>query len=191
MAAILKLMTTLSLRHYSHTPSGEYSWRVGVINITGNRSTSSSGTVSIQAAEGETPRLLTVKHRSDLQAHKNADFWIYKMKVYLTHDLELTPKDVLALVSEESNRRRLRLEKAHALQAMTAELDTKNRRIPLSQDVKVLVWQRDSGRCVECDSQKNLEFDHVIPLAMGGSNTTRNLQLLCESCNRRKGPTLG
>jgi 5-methylcytosine-specific restriction endonuclease McrA len=57
--------------------------------------------------------------------------------------------------------------------------------------VKVAVWQRDAGRCVECGSQEDLEFDHVIPLAMGGSNTERNLQLLCAACNRRKGATLG
>lgn len=52
------------------------------------------------------------------------------------------------------------------------------------------VWQRDGGRCVDCASQQDLEYDHVIPLAMGGSNTDRN-QLLCEVCNRRKGASLG
>lgn len=57
--------------------------------------------------------------------------------------------------------------------------------------MKIAVWQRDSGRCVECDSNEDLEFDHIIPLAMGGANTLRNLQLLCGSCNRRKGATLG
>ena len=60
----------------------------------------------------------------------------------------------------------------------------------ISDEVKVFVWQRDCGGCAKCGSQERLEFDHIIPLAMGGSNTARNLQLLCESCNRLKGATI-
>jgi 5-methylcytosine-specific restriction endonuclease McrA len=48
------------------------------------------------------------------------------------------------------------------------------------------VWRRDEGRCVKCGSQEKLEFDHIIPLSKGGSNTVRNVQLLCENCNRGK-----
>lgn len=118
-------------------------------------------------------------------------YWLHKKKIYVTTDLVLTAADVAALVNESENKRRLRLEKAHALQAMVKQLDTKAKRAAIPQDVKMVVWQRDGGRCVACESQVNLEFDHVIPVAMGGSNTARNLQVLCESCNRRKGATLG
>lgn len=65
--------------------------------------------------------------------------------------------------------------------------ETSNSRAPIPREVRDGVWRRDEGRCVECGSQENLEFDHVIPIALGGSNTERNLQLLCEECNRRKG----
>ena len=74
---------------------------------------------------------------------------------------------------------------------MRNAVDHRVTRQPIPQEVKLLVWQRDRGRCVECGVQSELEFDHIIPLAMGGSNTDRNLQLLCETCNRRKGATLG
>src|SRR5690606_11117267 len=57
-------------------------------------------------------------------------------------------------------------------------------REPIPDEVKVFVWKRDAGKCVKCGSQEALEFDHIIPLAMGGSNTQRNLQLLCETCNK-------
>ena len=49
------------------------------------------------------------------------------------------------------------------------------------------VWRRCQMRCVKCSSNERLEVDHIIPLAKGGSNTVRNLQLLCEECNRSKG----
>ena len=60
-------------------------------------------------------------------------------------------------------------------------------REPIPQHVQMFVWQRDRGRCVKCGCQERLEYDHIIPLAKGGSNTERNIQLLCESCNRAKG----
>ena len=63
-------------------------------------------------------------------------------------------------------------------------------RKPISRAVKKFVWQRDSGRCTECGSKKNLEFDHIIPVSEDGSNTERNLQLLCQSCNRKKGASI-
>ena len=65
-----------------------------------------------------------------------------------------------------------------------------DRRAAIPRDVKTAVWRRDEGRCVDCGSRENLEFDHVIPVAMGGSNTERNIQLLCEPCNRGKGANL-
>jgi hypothetical protein len=62
-----------------------------------------------------------------------------------------------------------------------------NHRAPIPQRIQMFVWQRDRGRCVTCGSAERLEYDHIIPLAKGGSNTERNVQLLCESCNRLKG----
>ena len=56
----------------------------------------------------------------------------------------------------------------------------------ISQHVRREVWRRDMGRCVKCGSQERLEYDHIIPFSKGGSNTVRNIELLCESCNRKK-----
>ncbi|MEQ1558823.1 MAG: HNH endonuclease [Methyloglobulus sp.] len=52
--------------------------------------------------------------------------------------------------------------------------------------VKIAVWRRDNGKCVECGSNEKLEYDHIIPVSKDGSNTERNIQLLCEKCNRKK-----
>jgi HNH endonuclease len=63
-------------------------------------------------------------------------------------------------------------------------------RQPIPDSVRLFVWQRDNGRCVKCGSRERLEFDHIIPVAAGGSNTERNVQLLCETCNRSKGSAI-
>jgi len=64
--------------------------------------------------------------------------------------------------------------------------DQRGGRTPIPSSVKREVWRRDEGRCVECGRNGKLEFDHIIPLSEGGSDTVRNLQLLCEKCNRSK-----
>ena len=43
-----------------------------------------------------------------------------------------------------------------------------NRVIPTS--VKLEVWKRDKGRCIQCGSTDNLHFDHIIPYTRGGSS---------------------
>lgn len=57
--------------------------------------------------------------------------------------------------------------------------------------IKDQVWRRDEGKCIECGSNEKLEFDHIIPISKGGANTYRNIQLLCEPCNRRKSAKIG
>ncbi|WP_139061120.1 HNH endonuclease [Enterobacter asburiae] len=54
---------------------------------------------------------------------------------------------------------------------------------------------RDKGRCAVCTSDltglfstgHKLAIDHIIPLALGGNNDPTNLQILCSSCNGKKG----
>jgi len=69
------------------------------------------------------------------------------------------------------------------------EADSRSRSI--SEDTKNQVWNRDKGKCVQCGSNEKLEFDHIIPFSKGGANTKRNIQLLCEPCNRRKSDKIG
>ena len=61
----------------------------------------------------------------------------------------------------------------------------------ITEDVKDSVWNRDGGKCIQCGDNENLEFDHIIPFSEGGSNTKRNIQLLCQPCNRKKSNKIG
>ena len=57
-----------------------------------------------------------------------------------------------------------------------------------AKDVEVL-YKKQSGRCAgcQCTLAAGYHVDHKNPVARGGSNWPRNLQLLCARCNHRKG----
>jgi 5-methylcytosine-specific restriction endonuclease McrA len=42
-------------------------------------------------------------------------------------------------------------------------------------------------RCAACGSTKNLELDHIQPLAQGGTHAAENRQVLCHQHNLEKG----
>jgi 5-methylcytosine-specific restriction endonuclease McrA len=113
----------------------------------------------------------------------------------LAAEAERLRAEELALIAEARTveaERKYRLEVEWARRVLAGDDETlQTRRLAIPKTVRYAVWQRDGARCVECGARKDLEFDHIIPVARGGGNTERNLQLLCASCNRRKGATLG
>jgi hypothetical protein len=56
----------------------------------------------------------------------------------------------------------------------------------VSSKVRQAVFARDQGKCAICLSQVDIEYDHIIPFEKGGSNSEKNIQLLCKICNRKK-----
>jgi 5-methylcytosine-specific restriction endonuclease McrA len=56
------------------------------------------------------------------------------------------------------------------------------------EDVAALLSVQ-GGRCAYCRKSVKRAFhvDHIMPLALGGSNVRANLQVLCASCNSKKG----
>ncbi len=115
-------------------------------------------------------------------------YWLYRDRIWWERD-DLGPADVEALADERLAGKRRRLDRAHGLRSGRAPSAPARPGIP--REVRIAVFERDGGRCVECGSRALLQFDHVIPIAMGGSSAASNLQLLCDSCNREKGATLG
>ncbi|OFZ26842.1 MAG: hypothetical protein A2381_16710 [Bdellovibrionales bacterium RIFOXYB1_FULL_37_110] len=56
----------------------------------------------------------------------------------------------------------------------------------MPRKVKETVYKRANGQCENCESTHNLEYEHKIPFAMGGTNDILNIDLLCSLCNQRK-----
>ena len=66
----------------------------------------------------------------------------------------------------------------------------KNGRIRISTRIRKLLMDKAGNKCVKCGRSESdgvkLHVDHIIPLAMGGTNSLDNLQPLCVSCNSSK-----
>jgi 5-methylcytosine-specific restriction endonuclease McrA len=113
-------------------------------------------------------------------------YWAFERRIFWEDD-ELAAADVLALVRQRQRRARRTLERAHAALAGEA---AERRREPIPRQVRLAVFERDGGRCVECGSGFEIQYDHVIPVALGGAGTVENVQVLCAPCNRAKGAAL-
>jgi hypothetical protein len=115
-------------------------------------------------------------------------WWLWRGRVF-REDEGYGDEDVLALLTERDRRKQRQLDRAKATLGRERDADLPHR-TAIPRDVKLAIWERDKGRCSECGADKLLEFDHVIPLALGGSNSERNLQILCADCNRHKADAL-
>jgi 5-methylcytosine-specific restriction endonuclease McrA len=59
----------------------------------------------------------------------------------------------------------------------------------LSSDLAEKLFELQQGKCPCCKKPlgKDYHLDHKIPLALGGTNTDDNMQLLRKTCNLQKG----
>ena len=65
------------------------------------------------------------------------------------------------------------------------------KRKPISAEKILRILRRDRFTCQYCGATGvDLEIDHVIPIALGGSNSEINLVTACRKCNRKKGKKL-
>jgi len=121
------------------------------------------------------------------------DWWSYRAVVLRVGLANIRNRDELVLLIKQYVLRRDRNVERIRRQVETLEnyvMLEGSAREPIPEDVRMFVWRRDNGQCVRCGSRERLEFDHIIPVIAGGSSTERNVQLLCESCNRSKGATV-
>lgn len=117
-------------------------------------------------------------------------FAFYK-GVWYQDTSSIDPDDLGVLVKAQHEMVAQKIERAKRYLGAVGRTSSRTGREPIPREVQILVWQRDQGKCVRCGSNANLEFDHIIPLSKGGANSARNIQLLCQTCNRSKGARIG
>ena len=64
------------------------------------------------------------------------------------------------------------------------------RRPTFSTSFRLSLFLKRKGICSDCNRKieagKAWDIDHILPLAMGGTNAPENLQILCRPCHRSK-----
>jgi HNH endonuclease len=158
-----------------------FGWRYDF--MLGNRPSAGSWRSKRYRAIVEAQRL----QPAELFSSQGRMYWLFEDRVYW-EDEGLGAQDLLALVRDRQRRQERKLQRAHA--ALAADGAAVRRRDAIAREVKQAVWERDGGRCVECGSNFDLHYDHVIPFSMGGASTFENLQVLCADCNRSKGASI-
>ena len=65
--------------------------------------------------------------------------------------------------------------------------EQKGGKLPYGTVPKIGLAQRWKCAACQCAIRKRYHIDHIVPLAKGGRHEPRNIQLLCATCNLRKG----
>ena len=74
-------------------------------------------------------------------------------------------------------------------ESITETSEERRRGRYISFKTKIRVVRRDNYTCQGCSKHlqdNEVEFDHIIPIAKGGSSEEHNIRLTCYDCNREK-----
>jgi hypothetical protein len=116
-------------------------------------------------------------------------YWRFEGHWYADNE-DLSADEVRALLIARGQRRRATINRAQTIAAMSDAPPPVSVRGAIPDDMRLLVLTRDEGRCRQCGSTSELQFDHIIPWSKGGATSPENLQVLCGPCNRRKGASV-
>lgn len=111
--------------------------------------------------------------------------WAFKEYMYDVSG-HYSDKQIRLLILEDFDKERRYFEKLKVKFDEPRVIESSYNRPRIPEKIRIEVWRRDGGKCARCGSREKLEYDHIVPISKGGSNTARNIELLCEKCNRSK-----
>ena len=116
-------------------------------------------------------------------ARKDGQGWWWYLDRFWWEDEGLKAIEVEKRVLQSDLHRKQKSEAvARVREALLGEAPVPLAEEDLSEAVRLAVWRRDRGRCVDCGSGEKVEFDHIVPISQGGSDTEVNVELRCQSC---------
>ncbi|MNK90091.1 hypothetical protein D3C87_1101320 [compost metagenome] len=123
----------------------------------------------------------------NLYAHDLEDLSNQSVLMFLLNKAVHHKKQKLGLIEKSQ-----RISNAPLPSAEDVKIEKQRKAIPIT--VQRQLWKRANACCehidtnskVKCASKFALETDHIISLALGGSNKADNLRLLCRSHNSRR-----
>jgi 5-methylcytosine-specific restriction endonuclease McrA len=102
-------------------------------------------------------------------------------------------RDYLLTIQADTDSQAQRQRRRRLLGALFGEVFSKrkDRRRGFTSEQRRLLWHSDeSKRCPNCNdvlTWDNFTIDHINPFARGGRSSLKNADLMCRTCNARKG----
>lgn len=96
--------------------------------------------------------------------------WVCSQNKNTYQEYVLSGSDIMAVIKFNHSRQPKRVKKA-----------------TIPKSVRRAVFELCENKCTVCQSQDDLCIDHITPESRGGTRTADNLQVLCRSCNSKKG----
>jgi hypothetical protein len=100
--------------------------------------------------------------------------------------------DYLVTVQGDTDSLATRQRRREILHGLLASLyEFKDGRRAFTAEQRRIVWNSDErrvcGKCKKALTWDDFSLDHIMAYARGGKTQLRNAQLMCRSCNSRKG----
>jgi hypothetical protein len=120
-----------------------------------------------------------------LALRKDRRRWWWYLDRFWWSDPGLSACDIERLVLRSDFERKLRYDSAEEARASVVGVGPSRKRTSLAESVRLAVWLRDLGRCVDCGSARDVLFDEIIPSTRGGPDAG-NVELRCRPCRDRR-----